>query len=87
MLRGMETTTAESIASLKPGEQARITCLDDACGLCSRLSSLGVLPDSELCVVNVAPLGDPMTIRVDGQQFALRRADACSVLVERTGTK
>lgn len=71
-----------TLASLKPGDVARVTAIADDSRLMGRLSSLGVLPESQVALVKVAPLGDPITIRVDDQTLAIRRLDASAVTVE-----
>jgi Fe2+ transport system protein FeoA len=40
---------------------------------------MGLLPGEEVEVLGVAPLGDPMAIRVGGTRLALRRRDAARV--------
>lgn len=47
-----------------------------------RLLELGLVPGSEVQVLRVAPLGDPMELTVRGCFLSIRRADAKSVQVE-----
>jgi Fe2+ transport system protein FeoA len=46
-----------------------------------RLMALGLLPDSEVAVVGIAPLGDPISIRAGTLHLAIRRCDAACVSV------
>jgi ferrous iron transport protein A len=48
-----------------------------------RLLAMGLLPGTEVAVVQVAPLGDPVEIEFRGMRLSLRRADAAAVDVER----
>jgi len=43
---------------------------------------MGLLPDMELALVKVAPLGDPIAIEFEGQTVSLRRAEAAYVRLE-----
>lgn len=49
-----------------------------------RLKELGFLPGSRLGVIGFGLLGrDPLAVQVNGTKFALRRAEASKILVER----
>ncbi len=48
----------------------------------ARLAAFGLLPGAEVEVVRVAPLGDPLELRLGRTRLALRRADARRVVVE-----
>jgi len=45
---------------------------------------MGLLPGTEIRVVQVAPLGDPVEVEFRGMRLSLRKADAASVLVVRS---
>ncbi len=49
----------------------------------NRLMSLGLTPGVEFKVQHVAPLGDPVEIRVRGFHLSLRWAEAGDIEVER----
>ncbi|GIX30474.1 MAG: iron transporter FeoA [Porticoccaceae bacterium] len=69
---------------LRPGDRARVVdlgALDPQ--LRARLLSLGLIPGTEFEVERVAPLGDPVAIRVRDFQLGLRRSDAGAMEVER----
>lgn len=46
-----------------------------------RLLELGLLPGTSVMVQSVAPLGDPLELRVRGASMSIRRADAAVVEV------
>lgn len=48
----------------------------------NRLMSLGLTPGTEFEVQHVAPLGDPVEIRVRGFHLSLRRQEAGAMEVE-----
>ncbi|MGF1686692.1 ferrous iron transport protein A [Photobacterium japonica] len=47
-----------------------------------KLMVMGVLPNTPISVVRVAPLGDPLQVRVRGVDLALRKTLADSIDVE-----
>ena len=46
-----------------------------------RLLEMGLLPGTSIIVVRVAPLGDPIEIRLRGYSLSLRHADARAITV------
>lgn len=47
-----------------------------------RLREMGVLPGTEVRIVRLAPLGDPIEIEVRGFHLSLRKTEAAEILVE-----
>ncbi|NNE68838.1 MAG: ferrous iron transport protein A [Rhodothermales bacterium] len=70
------TTTLDQ---LKPGQSARIDSFTAAAG--PRLLELGLLPGTLVEVVRLAPLGDPMDLRVRGFHLSLRKQEAAQIVV------
>lgn len=75
-----------NLASLQPGESARVARLDTTCrGLeRERLLDLGLVPGTRIEATMRGPLGDPTAYRVRGSTIALRREQAERVLLEVT---
>ena len=48
----------------------------------SRLHAMGVIPGANIKVVRIAPLGDPMQIKVGGTFLSMRKIDAQIVKVQ-----
>ena len=48
----------------------------------SRLYALGIIPGSALEVLRMAPLGDPMQVKVGGSYISIRRNEAEIITVE-----
>ncbi len=69
-----------TLADVPPGAAARVTAVADDAP--TRVLEMGVLPGVRVEVVRLAPLGDPMDVRVRGFHLSLRRAEAASVTVE-----
>lgn len=77
--------TVCSLATLRAGECGRVCSGSMEHPVSQRLLAMGLLPGTELKVVQVAPLGDPVEIEFRGMRLSLRRADAAAVEVERLG--
>jgi len=71
-----------NLSNLKPGQRARITALGAAGPMKRRLMDMGLLAGSEVLVEKVAPLGDPIEIRIRSYHLSLRKAEAEGVAVE-----
>ena len=48
-----------------------------------RLREMGLLVGTSLTLVRIAPLGDPLEIKVRGYHLTLRKSEADHILVER----
>lgn len=66
---------------LKPGQAAKITKLHPG-KLSTKLQELGCLPGRDVVLQRIAPLGDPICIRINGFSLSLRRSDAALMQVE-----
>jgi ferrous iron transport protein A len=69
-----------SLADLEPGSVVKI-----AAGVETgkRLSSLGLVPGTEVRVIRRAPMGDPLELEVRGCRICLRAEQLHQVIVER----
>ena len=73
-----------SIHDLQPGQTGTVTHVNARGSIRQRLLDMGVLPDVTVELVRVAPTGNPVWMKMDGTQLALRQAEAEAVLVERS---
>ena len=64
------------------GSAAVIRRLDLPRPLTRRLLEMGLLPGTRVQVVRVAPLGDPLELRLRNYCLSLRREDALRIEVE-----
>ncbi|SFP59966.1 ferrous iron transport protein A [Enterovibrio norvegicus] len=61
------------LAELKPGLSGRVTSLANVPVIPrKKLMAMGLLPDTQVTVVRIAPMGDPIQVRVRGCDIALR---------------
>jgi ferrous iron transport protein A len=47
-----------------------------------KLMEMGCLPGEEICVERVAPMGDPIAIKVAGYQLSLRKREASTIILQ-----
>jgi Fe2+ transport system protein FeoA len=72
-----------SLADLRVGESATVRAVGGEGTLRRRLLEMGFVSGTEVRVVRVAPLADPMEVELHGYHLSLRRSDAGTVLVRR----
>ena len=77
-------TQAMTLKDLKPGESARIESVGGEGALRQHFLDMGVIPGAEVTLIKLAPLGDPMELRIHGYELTLRLADAERIKVTRT---
>ena len=68
------------------GQEAVITAVGGEGALRCRLLDMGLIPKTRVRVEKVAPLGDPLELRVRGYSLSLRKEDAGKIEVEVAGT-
>lgn len=71
------------LSLLAPDEFGHVLSLCPDCDNRAHLLELGFTPGTEITVVRVAPLGDPLTVRLRGYQLSLRRREADAILMRR----
>jgi len=70
-----------SLADLRPGQAAEIVSIDCDRRMSRRLMEMGLLPGTEIRVVRVAPLGDPLELRLRDYSLSVRRSEASRIAV------
>jgi ferrous iron transport protein A len=70
------------LSALRPGDRATIGRLNGSGPVRRRLLELGLTPGTPVTLVRLAPLCDPMEIRVRGYQLCVRRTEADAVWVQ-----
>ena len=69
------------LSQLNPGQKGTIVSFTDA-EMSVKLMEMGCLPGEVVEVERLAPLGDPMAIRVAGYQLCLRKSEASVIIIE-----
>ena len=70
-----------SLDQLRVGQRARIQSLSGIDTLLQRLMEMGLLEGEEIEILAIAPLGDPVEIRIRDYRLSLRRREAASITV------
>ena len=71
-----------TVKDLAIGQSGRITAVGGEGALRQHLLDMGVIPGAAVTLVKLAPLGDPMEVRLHGYELALRRADGEKISIE-----
>ena len=71
-----------TLDNLRVGESARVTAVGGQGALRQHILDMGVIPGSVVTLTKLAPLGDPMELKIHGYALSLRKADAARIEVE-----
>ena len=75
-----------TLDKLPLGQEAVITAVGGEGPLRCRLLDMGLIPKTKVRIEKIAPLGDPLELRVRGYSLSLRKEDAGKIEVEVAGT-
>ena len=70
------------LSELTPGERGKVKKITGEGQLKRKLLDMGVIPGSEIEVIKVAPLGDPINIKIKGYQLSLRKEEARQISIK-----
>jgi ferrous iron transport protein A len=70
------------LSKLGPGETGRITSIGSVGPVRRRLLDMGVLVGERVTVAKVAPLGDPIEVRIRNYSLSLRKSEAQAIAVQ-----
>ena len=71
-----------TLNQLGVGKTARITAVGGEGSLRQHFLDMGVIPGAEVTLVQYAPMGDPMELRIHGYSLTLRKSDAEKIGIE-----
>ena len=66
---------------LKPGSRGKIKKVYGQGNLKRKLLDMGILPGAAIEVIKLAPLGDPVDIKIKGYHLSLRKEEAKQISV------
>lgn len=72
-----------SLDQLKAGEQGVVVNVHGSGSIKRRLMDMGLTKGTEVKVVKLAPLGDPIELRVRGYELSLRKSESEMVVVSK----
>lgn len=78
---GAKWANARRLTDLKPGESGIVGRIRASHRIRQRLIDMGVLPHVQITMLRVAPLGDPIEIKLRGYNLSLRKEEASAILL------
>jgi ferrous iron transport protein A len=73
-----------SLDALQVGQRAAIDAVQGNDAIVQRLLEMGLLEGEVIEVIGIAPLGDPIEIRLRDYRLSLRRSEATRITVSLT---
>lgn len=73
-----------TLDKLAIGQSTKIIAVGGEGSLRNRLIDMGLIPKTTVMLRKVAPMGDPIEIRLRGYELTLRKEDASVITVEAT---
>lgn len=72
----------KTIVDLKIGEKGIVKKLHGTSAVKRHIMDMGITKGTELTLVKVAPLGDPMELEVRGYELSIRASEAKDIEIE-----
>jgi DtxR family Mn-dependent transcriptional regulator len=79
---GGRTMATANLKDLKPGEKGKVLKISARGEASRRIVEMGVTPGAVIEIERVAPLGDPIDIKVKGYHLTLRKEEAQGIEIE-----
>ncbi len=67
--------------AVQPGHSAQVVALEGDSTIRKRMTEMGLTKGAVIQVERIAPLGDPMDLRVRGYHLSLRKEEAARISV------
>jgi Fe2+ transport system protein FeoA len=74
--------TEKSLDKVLPGQKGKVIKITGNGFIRQRILDMGIVKGTEIEVERVAPLGDPIEIKVKGYHLSLRKAEAANIYLE-----
>ena len=71
-----------TLKDLKPGQKGNVSLIMGKGPMKRRMLDMGVTRGIEVFVEKVAPLGDPIEVKVRGYNLTLRKDEAANIVIE-----
>ncbi len=74
-----------TLSTLQPGERGTVDHVDAASAATHvRLMEMGITAGTDVELIRLAPMGDPIEISVRGYRLSLRKSEAATVHIRET---
>lgn len=70
------------LGELKPGQKGKVTKISGKGSVYRRILDMGIVKGANIEVERVAPMGDPIEVKVKGYHLSLRKEEATNIFVE-----
>ena len=77
-----EVDEVVGLDKVKPGQSGKIVKIIGRSGVNKRIADMGVVPGTTVEVQRVAPLGDPIDVKLKGYRLSLRKEEASKIMVK-----
>lgn len=77
-----ENMNVTSLDKMKPGQKGKIVRIGGTGAVGRRLVDMGAVRGTTVEVIKVAPLGDPIEVKLKGYNLSLRKEEAAGIVVE-----
>ena len=71
-----------TLRELEIGKTATVKEVGGEGALRQHLLDMGIIPGADVTMIKLAPMGDPMEVRVHGYELTIRLADAQKILID-----
>lgn len=72
----------KSLSKLSVGQKSTVSKLDVNGPVKRKIMDMGITRGTDIKVIKIAPLGDPIQLSVRGYDLSIRKEDADKILVE-----
>ncbi len=76
-----------TLDQLSPGASAVISAVGGEGMLRCRLLDMGLIPGTHVAIHKIAPMGDPIELRLRGYLLAIRKEDAAMLTLDESTVK
>ncbi|MEW6686611.1 MAG: ferrous iron transport protein A [Candidatus Edwardsbacteria bacterium] len=70
------------LRELKPGEVGKVVKILGSGSIHRRILDMGITKDTKIEMERVAPLGDPVEVKIKGYHLSLRKDEAANIFVD-----
>ena len=67
---------------MEPGESGKIVSISRTMRSYKKFADLGIVKGASLILERIAPLGDPVEVKIKGYSLSFRKEEAVNIMVE-----
>jgi len=72
----------KSLRELQPGQKGKVTRISSTGSIRRRILDMGIIKSVRIEMERIAPLGDPVEIKLKGYHLSLRKEEAANIHIE-----